>query len=300
MGTVWRVAEAKIDLTYDGPALVNGTMPVAELAPALLALGQVYSLAGSILEPHRPQLVLEIKGTRQGSFIIDLILDAGGLWDSFRDLVTSEDAQALEWLITMVGGFLTITKRLHGRWVTKEDPAEDGNIRLHLDDGTIAVVSVQSLELYRNIEIRRQAKVVVQPLRSDGIDELVIRGAGATVRITEEDVAAFELPPQSEDVLLDNVSERVLSIAAPVFVDGNKWRLTDGEAKFSAIMEDQSFLGRVDAGEKFAKGDMLRCRLRTIQTKSETGLKAEYRVEKVLEHILRAIQLPLPEHPPEE
>jgi hypothetical protein len=88
------------------------------------------------------------------------------------------------------------------------------------------------------------------------------------------------------------VSELVVSILSLTFAEGNKWRLSDGERSFSAAIEDQAFIDRVDGGiEAFRKRDMLRWRMRTKQSQRDGRLHTEYTVSEVIQHIPRQMQL---------
>ncbi len=69
---------------------------------------------------------------------------------------------------------------------------------------------------------------------------------------------------------------------------------TDGQQTFYAAIEDVDFLHRVDSGlEAFRKGDMLRCRMRVVQSHRANGLHTEYTVVEVIDHIPRHTQLAL-------
>ena len=79
------------------------------------------------------------------------------------------------------------------------------------------------------------------------------------------------------------------------FVSGNKWRLTDGDATFHAAIADLNFLNKVDRGEEeFSRTDILRVELRTTQWRTDSGLRTEHTVERVIEHIRGPREVPLP------
>lgn len=88
------------------------------------------------------------------------------------------------------------------------------------------------------------------------------------------------------DVVSDTVISGVLlQIESAVFKDDNKWRFSDGATPFFAEISDPDFLARINSGdERFGKGDVLVVDLRRTQSISDTGLKTELAVEKVLEH----------------
>jgi hypothetical protein len=85
-----------------------------------------------------------------------------------------------------------------------------------------------------------------------------------------------------------------LAITVLPFTGGRKWRLSDGRLTFYAEMSDEEFLRKIAADEEsFAKDDILRCRVRVRQWKTESGLKTEYEVVSVLEHLSSARTIPL-------
>lgn len=78
------------------------------------------------------------------------------------------------------------------------------------------------------------------------------------------------------------------------FKEDNKWRLHDGNSQISATIEDKDFLYKVDHQQiSFTKGDVLVCQVRVTQTQTGGGLKTEYAVIKVEEHIRSPQQMDL-------
>jgi hypothetical protein len=80
------------------------------------------------------------------------------------------------------------------------------------------------------------------------------------------------------------------------FLEGNKWRVTDGETTFYAIVQDPAFIHRVQqAEESFARTDILEVELRTKQWRGADGqLKTEHIIERVIDHRRGPRQIPLP------
>ena len=112
------MAVAEFDVSYDGPALATAEMAVRDLAPALLALGELFHDASRITYPERPPVALKIRATSEGSFVVDLILEAERTWDTVRDFFSSDPGSALANLIEVVGA-LFIATRLIGRRAIK-------------------------------------------------------------------------------------------------------------------------------------------------------------------------------------
>lgn len=297
------MAEDTFDLVYDGPALTEGRMAVRDLAPALLSLGELFAEASVTLHPDRPAAALNIKATNNGSFLIDLILEGPGLaWDRAIDLFGSDPVEALanlkELVIAPGAGLFWYIARKRGRSVARqEDAIEPGKVRLTLDDDTVLEVPTDVLALHGSVEVRRKARRVIEPLNRMGVDRLEFRAEDDVVlTLTGDDVPAFEAEGSEEVSLLEREIEMLVSITAPAFVPGNKWRLTDGDRSFFAAIDDDAFQERVQHGiEFFRAGDMLRCRMRLVQTQQDGALHTEYHVAEVFEHVPRGTQLLLGE-----
>jgi hypothetical protein len=116
-----------------------------------------------------------------------------------------------------------------------------------------------------------------------------------SLTIEAGDLPAFDEALQVEEAALgDHEFETVFTIAVASFAEGYKWRLSEGDAAvFTASIEDPVFRARIDNGEPFRKGDMLRVRMRSVQTQRGDKLHVERSVVEVVEHIGRAVQYPL-------
>lgn len=258
------MAERAFSVTYDGPALSSGRMPVRDLAPALLELGGLFTEAGQVTYPDREPVALSIKATQEGSFEVYLILEAKKTWDQIVDIFGSDGVTAILNLKEIVLGGLGLfglIKLLRGKTIVKQEPSpEPGHIRCTFNDGTVVDVPAEVLDLYKNVSIRKHARQVVEPLTSDGAERVVFSDVTVTVAVDSSEVQAFDVPDGTQTPLGEHQATTVLQIAAPSFVDGNKWRFTDGNSTFYAALEDSEFVERVEQGEPFRKGDMLRAR----------------------------------------
>lgn len=300
------VAETEFIVEYDGPALAMGTMPVRDLAPALLALGELFTEVGQVVYPEGKPVTLNIKATGQGSFDVHLLLEASGAWKDFVDVWGGDAVTALVNLKTLIIGgpsllgFLGFLKWAKGRKVvSQEDSPIPGQVKLTMEDGETIEISAEVIKLYPHFRIRRKAKEVVAPVARQGVNEVRFKEsleAEPDLVVSEADLPAYDMAvTEEEDTLLDEVQEMVVEIVSPVFVEGNKWRLYDGENTLYAAIEDPPFQERVDMGEAFRKGDRLRVRMRVVQKQTPRGLQTERQVLEVLEHYQREEQMRLGE-----
>lgn len=301
------VAEAEFRVEYDGEALRTGRMPVRELAPALLALGDLFAEASTVIYPDRPPASLEIKATEAGSFDVHLILSGiDSAWDQIAGLASSEDGNAIKWLVGLIAsgygasqGLFAFQRWLKGRRSAQPsaDPQQPGLITFTDDDGNSIQVPSEVVTLNSNVSIRKKTRAVVEPLDRQGVDELrFVVESETTCEITRSDVAAFTVPEPIEEELSDDVVSTAVEIVSPDFVPGNKWRVTDGNETFWVAIDDEVFWARVARGqESFSAGDILRCRMRFLATRGDAGLRTERSIVEVLEHIpkVRPVQMPL-------
>ena len=213
------MARIAFEVTYRGPALTDGDMPVRELAPALLALGELFTEASQQVHPDREPVALNIRATREGSFSIEVFLESKRAFDQFVDMFSGDAATAVANLFQIVGGtygLLWFLKTLAKRKILRSDPSpRQGSIRITLEDGTTIDVPSETLRLYSSINARRNARTVVEPLGREGVKELRIsKDETVTVSIGDQDLPAFELGGSEPESLLEQDLEMVVEISS--------------------------------------------------------------------------------------
>lgn len=292
--------EANFSLIFEGSAVDNGEIDIKDLAPSLLALGELIQAANNQLNDGRAQIAVKLQATGKGSVIVHLSMvqslaaQAATLLDTLarhKDGISA--AKDLADIIFKVGGagvvgaggFFALIKWLRNR---KPDRVEvkDGDTYVHIGDSYF-ITNPQAIALAENIEVREQAKKLVSVLQNDGIQQISTRRPdGEKLTIQKTDVMAFEVPDAEEETLDDIEREMFLQIDSLSFKEGNKWRMTDGGEPFYAILEDVDFINRIAKNEiSFAKNDILHCVVKEKQVRTIRGqLRKERRIIRVLEH----------------
>ena len=67
--------QREFSVSFEGLAFADHTMDVRDLAPSLIALGQAFERANSLLNGDQATISLNIRATRPASFEVGLVLD---------------------------------------------------------------------------------------------------------------------------------------------------------------------------------------------------------------------------------
>lgn len=304
------MSKASFNVLYDGPALANSEMDVRELAPALLALGSLLEEANSVINDGRAQISVQVKATfKTGCFGIELEV-IQSLLQHAHSLFSNESVanakELLEWIgliqdnaekfVAGGAGLLWLIKKIRGRRINQVVLLDNGKVRVVMDDGALETEE-KVLALYRQFRVRQALEGVLKPLEAEGIDTFAVTNLKQTDRfivINKAERPYFKTPEPESEPLSDDEFDVNLQIVSISFQEGNKWRFNDGASVFYADMLDESFISQVAASAtSFTKGDILKVRLRRVQSLSGEQFKTDYTVIKVLEHRKAMAQLPM-------
>ncbi len=275
-------------------------MDVRDLAPALLGMGQLFDAANALLNGDAAKVRVQVKATEPGCFQItfDVIQSLG---DHLITVLIGPKITAAANLIGLIsggvagiGGLIWLIKKLKGGSPDKVEPLESEMVRLSFGDQHVDI-PVQLLRLYQDVAVRTAAqRIIEEPLTKDGIDSFEIReNLKIIIRVNQEEAIFFQKPQIPDEVLLDDVRRSAFSIISLAFKEDRKWRLNDGTNPINATIEDDEFLSRVDNNQvAFSKGDILICDVKVVQRRTDAGLKTDYTVIRVVEHIPAARQIP--------
>jgi hypothetical protein len=287
-------------VSYEGAALAAHTMEVRDLAPALLALGQAFDRANSILNGDRASMSLEIRATQAGSFEIGLLLKQlydQGISAFSGDFITSAaNIKELFFGGAVVtaggGGLIGLIKWLRGKRITKATVAgsdmilEVENLRL--------TIPLELFKLANDMPLRDQLAAVVRPLSKDGIERLTFKDDSRELESVNKDEAHFFRGADADykEVTTNVFPRQRLKPASVSFIKKGKWRLSDGAQTHWYTVRDESFLKNIADGEiRLGAKDVFICEVLMLQSVTEEGeLKMEYEISAVLDHITPAEQ----------
>lgn len=286
---------------YDGPALTEHRIDVRALAPSLVALADMFTVANELLgEGLSAAPSLQVQAHREGSFSVDLLVQAG---DAMVDLFNHRGAIAAATVLTLAQPCFDAirwvkmrSRRGHERSVETMEP---GTLRVTWPDGTAIETTTEAAELVESMDFRREARGVAEPLDGKAITSVTITPqSGAPVRLEKQDLLGFDLPDPEPQPVATNERRVVLELVTVGMRDYHKWRVSDGGTPFWVSLDDLAFQQRIDTNqESFSRYDALDCTLREVQYRTITGrLSVERSVVKVHRHIRAARADPLPFH----
>ncbi|RFU49807.1 hypothetical protein D0B32_01705 [Paraburkholderia sp. DHOC27] len=269
-------------------------MDVRDLAPALVAVADLLRAANKEINGDASEVRVHVNGTfKAGSFGIDLIASQQ-LLSHIKDIFSGNtataisNASAIMGLVGLTGGGLIgLLRKLKGHPPVR--------IEQKADSETVWVNEVESIEvsphvvrLYWNKVVRTSLEKLMSPLERDGICNFgVVTNDKVVLDVHDDEVGSFSAVGLNADaeMVSDILSSRkLLLIESLAFKDGNKWRVHDGNYAFHVSIEDEEFLGKIDSGKRFGKGDMLIVDLRQVQTVLGAKLLNESIIVKVWEH----------------
>lgn len=294
------MSREKFYVVYDGPILAESEMDAKFLAPALLALSEAVEEANLVINGNKAKVHLKVNASfKSGCFGIELSTLVSVI-DQTKNLfsnVTLADAKSiLDWIglttgITGISVFSFI-KWVKGRKITKVVPILETNTCTVYIDDEHRVVENEVIALYRNVKFRESLIGILSPLKQDGINEFAVSNNPQDrkfVIIKKDDVTNFEIKEQ-ESILSDRTYETNLQIVGLSFQENNKWKFSDGNAVFHAVILDEQFIKDLNASLlNFSKGDVILADVRQIQAVKNGQIKSEYEIVKV-KNIIKALQ----------
>jgi hypothetical protein len=282
-------------IVYDGPALEANEMDVYDLAPALLAVGQLMEETGKILYGEKFKIGVNVSASfKTGCFGIQL----SAISNDFVDIFSNNKVVAIGTCLSLLGfsvkdagkSIISFILWLKNRRITKTIKLKDSdNVQVYVDQDHF-IIEERVLAMLKSRKIRESLeKIITKPLSRQGIQTFAVTDVEnighAITTVSKEESIYFSVPDVANEKLTDNDMIVSLQIINACFQDGNKWKFTDGSQSFFAEILDKNFINKVNNSEAvFAKDDILKVKINLTQWLTDSGIKPEYTIIEVLDH----------------
>jgi hypothetical protein len=284
-----RRMELRLSLRYRGPAVEAGQIDVYQAAANMVAFSEFMVASAKETYGENASAKANVSGYGRGSFVTDLVINVVGPVATIFGTLTPEN------FLEILKDAFKLWKFLEGEPPGSVVVADNGQYAEVLNNnGQLIQVHVNSLKIVFNEKAAEAVgQFVKNPLSTEGIDSVEIDDGKQMIGSATQKEANYFVPVRPEEKITENTIDMVLVIEAPVFKEDNKWRFSDGQNSFYADVQDREFLAKVDAGERFGKGDILVVKLLITQIRSGMKISAQRSVLKVFEHKLGQEQKPL-------
>lgn len=197
-----RVATVDFEVTFEGPAVVDGRMPVRDLAPSLLSLGELLDIAKREVEPDLPGIGLEVQAFLPGSFH-NLLSVA---FDSSVALLVSNPTAAVTNLLSLVthgrSGLLAVARALGGRQLVELAPADQSDHSLGKNNVGQQIVAPNSVfNMYVDDRSFELFSTFFGPLRKPGYDQVSITNPHEPFVASKADIRDMPEEPDPPDLI---------------------------------------------------------------------------------------------------
>jgi hypothetical protein len=284
---------------------------VFQLAPTLLALGQLIQDSNRQLNPDGPEIGVNVKPFREGSFIVDLTLFAQSNFHQMLEFFTPHSIEQLKSLLEIIGltvggtgtvavGAVKTIRFLKGRPKSVEE-ISPGEFRFTApDDRTITVDRSTHTLLTSPVITNNIMQIYVSPLESQpsvvDVKTYLKDDEKTAVKVGRDEIPM--LRDFAESPLLPAIAQEtekeiihagiMLNPKRGAFGDDPKdWSFWRGDNVITATIKDKDFLQRCASGEiRPNQNDLLTVELLERQKLKGTALqKPTYEILRVTNYV---------------
>lgn len=230
---------------------------------------------------------VKVSAIKSGSFLVCLEMH-----ESIIETLFSSDAVSY---LANVAGVLTFVFALHGRLrgraAKSEKDVEDVAKKMNIN---ISGVTIHQLfKIYNDRRTREPISKSFETLQNDENVEGVEVDCGGTRQYYDREdfeAMAFDDFDSEEEDVTENTEEvdATLYLSSINFSAGKKWTFIYNGVRIFMVVKDDALMARIDAGEKFGKGDAIRVRLRITKRFNKDFNCYEnkaYKIVKFYEHL---------------
>ncbi len=312
----------KIEMKYDGPVLAGHSMDVRELAPALMAFGDLCKEANLVINKDRAGVQVLVNADIKANCITISFDIIQTIFEATRSFIQNEyistGKEILEWIGILkwptagaagTAGAVSLLKFLRKKKNKKIDRVtsirdENGNTMIQVNfsgDGNVVTVSPQVYDMSKNKKILQSASSIMAPVSlNDGINSLSFKYGDVDGEEIDKAYASEIIETSIEEELSDVDEEEVqfltahITVYQPTLEQGSKhWKFILNEKKQSIDISSTTIAQDTISRGKIVIGDTWKVKLEVREKKTESGYKLVYKAIEVLDFIAGEEQIPL-------
>ena len=160
-------------LSYEGKALDSHQMSVEVLAPSLLALGKLVSIANEKANNGEFKADLAVTANfKPGSFLVDLVLS-----QEFGSIIATLTAPGVSatlnayGVVCLIRDIISIKKFLKGKKPEKVIYKDNQKVQVFANNSSVTINHV-AYNIYKNEDVAKCCEQFVAPLEKEGIDKI--------------------------------------------------------------------------------------------------------------------------------
>lgn len=246
-----------------GPNVSEG-IDVFDLAPSLLAMGEVIREANEIIGLPKRELGINIRPFEKGSFIIDIGLFAETNLQQIMQFLNSDTVTYIKQILELIGlinisgsgifSLIQLLKWLKGR-PRKIERLESGQVRYTNSQGDIIIVNGKVDKLYNKPTIIENVYLGHRPIEKEGIEEIEssLKDDPTTkVQSNKEDIKALRISSEIAEGLEEiDVPDREVNLTfkrGSFEGDPTNWSFRLNKDIITAMIKDREFIRKLEDG----------------------------------------------------
>jgi hypothetical protein len=184
----------EISLTYNGPDVDDGTMPVGDVVTALQGFSGAYS---KIASEHTPQIdhQLRVLGVKTGSFDLRIIAwailsDPAAMVQIFEKL--EKLTHAVQWIFSRIVDVIALKKHAKGRPTTVDVTGDRNTVIVINAEGAKLEVPPEVYDIFASKLLDTDLNRIVNPLRPKRINRLRMKVGDKSTEIPAVEIDSSE------------------------------------------------------------------------------------------------------------
>lgn len=299
-------------ISFDGDALASHKMNVKDLAPSLMALGEVFVEANKIINGKDVNLELMVTPNVEER-CFDIGLEIFQQWQSIRDLIGQKNVieakEIIDWILIKKeilsaggaagAGLIALYKMLKGKKPISiiHFNDENGNklFRYQFKDEPDQILDEKMHLLYNNKKIKFHLGKFLKPLiHKQGIDEIIVYRDGKKIDaniLTKREAQDIDFSNMEEVIVPDTKDgepvEAILRAYSPVYdLKAPNWRFWLGDEHHYMDVTESNIVEIVLENGGALIDDRFKVLLQENEVEDSKGQKTqEFKILQVLDFI---------------